>query len=292
MSKWLQAEDDILISGYTNKSRDDLMGALPSRSWSSICARAVRLGFRRRRCLEIKECPSWLVGELLSDGHINPRGAYSHTTSQQDYVRFLAERFLGIGAKSRVHSYRRYDARYNKWYWQFSLRTRNYFPSLRDLWYPSGKKVIPTSIVFDVTALWHFLWGDGTVTSNGTEFKLYTTSFSDQEAWFLVAKIAALGLVAKYNEKSNYITIPKFRENQERVLGMLDWVVFPQCYKYKEVNLRAWCVQKVGPGTWDRSTGGTGGLRVTNRVEWNRIRRERRAERYLVRKRNVFKEVL
>ena len=85
-----------------------------------------------------------LVGSLLGDAYIHPRGQIqiAHSTKQSSYVHWKYEelRSLSYGLPTKIG---RYDPRYDKTYYQTRFWLRQYFRPWRTLFYPNGKKVFP-----------------------------------------------------------------------------------------------------------------------------------------------------
>jgi len=94
-----------------------------------------------------------IMGMILGDAHVRQlkkeaRIEVAHSTSQKNYVLWKYEN-LKRWVISEPCLIKTYDARFDKTYTQWRFRTKSHevFSSLRKLFYPKGKKIIPKEIV-------------------------------------------------------------------------------------------------------------------------------------------------
>ena len=120
MSPWTEQEKNILQQMWLEESRETILAKI-SRTWKALRRQAenmnlkrLRLSYCERYKYSVESIPSWLIGEMISDGHIDPRGRYSHTTKHHSYAKFLAKKFTGMGVKTNVYPKQYFDQRTNK----------------------------------------------------------------------------------------------------------------------------------------------------------------------------------
>lgn len=247
--KWTSQEKELLRNIWLAESRENILKQL-SRSWKSIKRQAERMCLKRIRgpygsqhkkldSNSPKIIPSWLIGEMLSDGHIDPQGRYCHTTKHKRYAQFLKNKFTEIDVLAKIHPNQYFDKRTRKTYSRSMLRTRSVFKRLRTEWY-QPLKAVPTEIRIDDEVLHHWTMGDGSII-NGT-FRLATMGFNDESLRILQKALLVYGLNVTV-QKSRNIYIRRSVTNKqiirELVNRRLDW----NCYEYKKDGLREWSKQ-------------------------------------------------
>lgn len=102
----------------------------------------------------------FLEGQLLGDGNLfsvhSTSASFQLSDSSKRYVLWVSKKLAGFGLKT--------DVAFNRANGAFHCRTKHYreFQNLYDLWYPNGKKRVPSSLVLtpNVTKFWYI--GDGT----------------------------------------------------------------------------------------------------------------------------------
>ena len=120
-----------------------------------------------------------LVGCLLGDGYIHPRGQIQIAQSfkQLQYVLWKYEKLknLAYGTPSKVD---RFDKRYGKVYSQSRFWLRQFFRPWRKIFYPKNKKIFPEEFEKYVSALSLAVWymDDGNY-SEGRNVKIATDGF-------------------------------------------------------------------------------------------------------------------
>ena len=149
-----------------------------------------------------------LVGCLLGDGYIHPRGqiqiAQSSKCSSYVMWKYRELKSLSYGLPTKV---KRFDQRYGKVYSQSRFWLRQYFRPWRELFYPQGKKVFPEAFEGVTTPLSLAVWfmDDGNY-SEGRNVKIATDGFDlgNRE------KLRSL-LLRKFNIKSTLHKSGKLR---------------------------------------------------------------------------------
>lgn len=120
-----------------------------------------------------------LVGTLLGDGYIHPRGQIqiAQTSKQSPYLMWKYKEFksLAYGMPTKV---KRYDKRFGKNYSQIRFWLRQYFRSWRNTFYPNGKKIFPKEFQKYISPLSLAVWymDDGNY-SEGRNVKIATDGF-------------------------------------------------------------------------------------------------------------------
>ena len=120
-----------------------------------------------------------LVGTLMGDGYIHPRGQIqiAQSTNQLPYLlwKYKELESLAYGYPSNI---KRYDARYGKVYSQSRFWLRQFFRSWRSIFYPKNKKIFPEEFIECITPLSLAVWymDDGNF-SEGRNVKIATDGF-------------------------------------------------------------------------------------------------------------------
>lgn len=120
-----------------------------------------------------------IVGCLLGDGYISPRGQVqiAHSEKQSDYVdwKYSELKSLAYGFPTRV---KRFDPRYKKEYVQTRFWLRQFFRPWREIFYPKGEKIFPLEIchIFNELSLAVWYMDDGNL-YKGRHVKIATDAF-------------------------------------------------------------------------------------------------------------------
>jgi len=136
-----------------------------------------------------------LLGMILGDAHIRhlkkeARIEVGHSTDQKDYL-FWKYKNLKRWVISKPHLVKTHDTRFNKTYaqWRFRTKSDEAFSSLRALFYPKGKKIIPKELINILKsplslAVWFM--DDGGRRNDCYGLFLNTLSFTERENALLV----------------------------------------------------------------------------------------------------------
>ena len=149
-----------------------------------------------------------LVGCLLGDGYIHPRGQIqiAHSIKQINYLNWKYEELKNIsyGLPTTIS---RFDTRYSKNYTVARFWLRQFFSSWRKEFYQDGKKVVPINYLNKTSALALAVWymDDGNFSENRS-VRISTDGFDLAE----VLKIKNF-LLSKYGIKSSLQKSGKLR---------------------------------------------------------------------------------
>ena len=131
-----------------------------------------------------------IIGTILGDAHIgmlktSARLEIGHSEKQKSYL-FWKYKELKRFISSKPHKIKVFDSRYNKTYiqWRFKTRVNNFFKRLHHLFYPKGKKIIPSeicSLLKSPLSLAVWFMDDGGRRNDCYGMFLNTLSFTKQE---------------------------------------------------------------------------------------------------------------
>jgi hypothetical protein len=237
MKKWSDLDIIFLFENWYDGSREFLISSL-NRSWKSIEKKAEYLGIKRgREPDQIEQIPDWLTGEMLSDGHYNNCGVYSHTTKYEEYAKFLSKKFNDKNIKTSYFYNSYFDKRTKKTYGRYLLKTRGVFRKERKRWYPNGKKIVPRDIKMSREMFFHMVLGDGCINANCNSLVVATMGFDTSDIIFLSERCNDIGMLSHINKYNNlYFSKINSSRNPSDFLG----IDFPECYKYKIDRFMKW----------------------------------------------------
>ena len=156
-----------------------------------------------------------LVGCLLGDAYISPRGqiqiAQSSKDSQYVYWKYKELKSLSYGLPTEVS---RFDKRFNKSYSQTRFWLRQFFRNWRRIFYPKGKKIFPLEFENYFSALTLAVWymDDGNY-SEGRNVKIATDGFDLESREHLKSL-----LLRKFNIESTLHKNGKLRISNKSLL--------------------------------------------------------------------------
>ncbi len=135
---------------YMNK-KDNTEG-----SWAIIQTFRVRKNLRL--CLSKKQM-SIILGSVLGDAYIYPKGkiCFEHGEKQRNYLLWKFSQ-LKSAACPKVSQVKRWDNRINKHTISYRFFLRQYFRTLRKIFYPNKKKIIPKQIKAWLSPLLLAVW--------------------------------------------------------------------------------------------------------------------------------------
>lgn len=147
-----------------------------------------------------------LNGSMLGDGSLNRGKGNAHliiSRAAKD-IKYLEYEFniFKDFCLSPIRHRTRFDARFNKDYYNVKFNTRSspLFTEFYNLWYPSGKKIIPNNLKLTPITLMHWFCDDGSVTSSCKPYRLNlqlcTNGFKKENVEFIVSL-----LENRYGEK-------------------------------------------------------------------------------------------
>ena len=162
-----------------------------------------------------------LVGTLLGDGYIYPKGKIqiAQSTKQFSYLmwKYNELRSLAYGLPTKKE---RFDKRVGKTYSESRFWLRQYFRSWRKIFYPKGKKIFPIEFKKYITPLSLAVWymDDGNY-SEGRNVKIATDGF-DLESRNNLKNL----LLIKFNVKSTLHKNGKLRVSNESLNRFFDLI--------------------------------------------------------------------
>lgn len=245
-----------------------------------------------------------LIGSLLGDGHISKKSCRFeeiHSTKQLPYLKWkaniLSKHFGGVIRSRVIRSRDKKEVRYRS-------KVHPHFASLRVLWYPNGKKVIPEGALEQLDSLGLSIWyqDDGSYqyynkkcyiavfpfTNQLTQIKSYFESLGFQVSIGKYVQFSPtqtnhfLKLIAPYALPCmRYKFGPIFAENEEKSKLHLDrrrkhwrerWRNDPE-FRKRQLGWR-----KNNPKAW------------AHHLEYNRIRYWRKRDLLLAQKKRWYNE--
>lgn len=249
MNTWPAKEKSLLAQIWATESKIEILRLIP-RTWKAIRRQADRLKLKRFRAPygdKFKKIqppsnigniaiPSWLVGEMLSDGHVDVHGRYCHTTKYKEYAQFLECKFNELEVPTKIYPNQYFDKHTKKTYSRFMLRTRSCFKNLRTTWY-QPYKIVPNEIQVNNEILHHWIMGDGYIRETG--FVLCTMSFDAESLQTLRIALLKHGL-SSTTQKPGNIYIRRTPDNKNRISDLLSKKLDWTCYNYKQERLLRW----------------------------------------------------
>lgn len=163
-----------------------------------------------------QEALSFLYGELLGDGSVTAYSKYSarYSAASQylSYVQWISEKFLDYGIKGSPILEKGYQSR-DTIIFIYCSHSYVELKSIREPFYPNGKKIIPRSIKLDSLMLRHWFIGDGSLKHGErgrSHIRLSTDGFSPKDVEFGVALLRKSGFIAERNPAKNIIRISSY----------------------------------------------------------------------------------
>jgi len=162
-----------------------------------------------------------LMGCLLGDAYIHKLGKIQieHSVKQLPYINWKYKQLKNLSyGKPKIVS--RFDNRYKKSYQSSRFWTRQYFRSLRDKFYPEGKKIFPEEFSKYFTPLSLAVWymDDGNL-YKGLNVKFAADGF-DKKSRILLRNL----LFNKFGLKSEINESGKIRLSNKSVKRFIDIV--------------------------------------------------------------------
>lgn len=187
-----------------------------------------------------------LNGCLLGDGHLtksNINSSFNYLSSIRNHTKLIYTQFSGFGGS--VKRKETYDKRTLNIYisYRYLTKTNETFTKLRNIWYPSGIKIIPKNLKLTKLTCLYWYIGDGSLSQN---YKKKETSYLKLSTNnFTCADIDNI-LLPQLNEFKAYrwenlIFIP--RRNINDFLNYIGDCPFPEyehkwnVFNYKNINL-------------------------------------------------------
>ncbi len=177
----------------------------------------------------------FISGELLGDMYLSNRSslasAIGYASKFRGYILFLRDilREFGIEGVGEIKEYK--DSRYGTSIHRYSSREYPELLDIRNIFYPSGKKIIP-NMEFTPIILRQWYIGDGTNCQDkygNHHMKIAACAFSNDDVAKAVEKINSLGIRARHHARNIIYISPKSANDFLNYIGPCP----VQCYSYK-----------------------------------------------------------
>lgn len=163
----------------------------------------------------------FIAGALLGDGYVAKDGrfGFAHSKVQKEYFDHKVSILTKFGMTPRVREYRTKGNTYKKWQIKPAdclvarVAVTSRWKSLRSLWYPEGKKIVPINIKLDPITLAYWYMDDGSVNTRTkftdnhegrmtkhfdkprvNQFRFHLDGFDHQSQELLQNKLKELGI--------------------------------------------------------------------------------------------------
>jgi len=206
-------------------------------------AEAAHLGGTTHHCNLSQEAINWISGEMLGDGSVQSVSPYSayfvYSSKHLEYIKYVKNTLKSFGIEGG-EIVKRYHKKENtlfvkKDYYSYFYRSYCYVEllSLRNKWYPRGKKIIPKDLELNPLICRQHYIGDGTLEhpKTGKPYAyLFTNGFTIFDVEWLTNKINKLGFKATRQPSNNSIRI--FGCSLKKFLKYIGNSP-TKCYRYK-----------------------------------------------------------
>jgi len=196
---------------------------------------------RNNHCNLSQEAREWINGELLGDGSLISRSPYSarvsYSSKYPEYCQYVLKTLVSFGIEQSGKITERYHKEND--YYSYRYQSRDYVEllSIRNRWYPEGKKIVPKDIKLTPLTLRQHYIGDGCLIHHRKEkpkerpyIHLCTYGFLISDVEWLVNELNKLGFKATRRNFDNVIRISTF-STQDFLNYIGECPV--ECYKYK-----------------------------------------------------------
>ena len=180
------------------------------------------------------------LGSLLGDAYLRPSGtsfslSFTHGEKQKAYLDWKREEFQNFITQEDYYCNTR-EFRGNLPTYQIATITHPYLTELHDMCYGSGKKVVTSEWLEQLSPLSLAVWymDDGSINKRYKTIVLCTNSFSYDEQVLIIDFLAArFGTVAKIEPRRNNQTVLRINASQRyRFLELISPHI-PDCMSYK-----------------------------------------------------------
>jgi len=191
----------------------------------------IPINLRLNRIELTNDLCEFLDGLLLGDGCIYPKGRsaiYTHTEKHKEYLEWLSSKLESLGMEEVSL---RLDSRGD-----FRYKSRAYVDlmEVRERWYPSGSKRIPSDVKITPTTLMNWYVGDGTFYRDDYEAILGVKNEKCRKRLPIVkSKLEEIGIHSTVN--STGLAIYK-SDSLDRFFEYIGGAERPPCYNYKFPN--------------------------------------------------------
>lgn len=121
-----------------------------------------------------------LVGSVLGDAYITKLGKIriEQSVKEQEYVFWKYHTLKSLLYPANPRKMVRWNKKQNREYASYRFSSRQYFRSWRDIWYPSGEKIFPDSLILTPASLAVWYMDDGCWT--GSKALIAIEGFDDK----------------------------------------------------------------------------------------------------------------
>lgn len=176
-----------------------------------------------------------LEGELLGDGCVSMNGnrsaCYHHSSKYEEYLVWLSAQFANLGLEQAGKIY----SCVAKWGTVFHYASKSYpeLASIRQRWYPEGKKIIPRDLELTPLRVRQWFLGDSHLahpSGRRPHIEFTTNGFDVDSVEYLVEELRGQGFKATRRPANNTIGLSVYS-----VKDFLSWIgPCPiSCYQYK-----------------------------------------------------------
>ena len=190
---------------------------IQSRDWNEEKANHVSLS---------QEALEFISGELLGDMSITMNGAASaridYSSKYRVYLEWLAEQLAQIRIKPQRIA--KYSTNWGE-HFLYSSKAYRELTTLRERWYPDGKKHVPSDLILTPLIVHRWYVSDGNLVhypGRTRHIRFATDGFSHDEIAFLAGQLSSLGFQVSTPKSKPIITILA-----KSVRSFLEWIGYP-----------------------------------------------------------------
>lgn len=214
----------------TEEQQEILLGSLLGDGSFTVKRERENSYFVKYQCKKFQEYVRW---------HYDQLQPYSGSVYKTHTRKKIVSRDRGIILERELTS-----KRHNGF--QFRTIAHPVFSDLREMWYPDGKKIVPTSIKLTPRAVAIWYCDDGTNNYEDRRASLFTLGFSCNEAEFLASELQRLGVNSRILTKTSpydggkqpYLSFTG--QNYDALIRLVIPYVVCSCFDYK-VKYREAC---------------------------------------------------
>ena len=192
---------------------------------------------RGNYCKLSSKALEWINGELLGDGCLSSRSKYSalfiYGSKHYEYIDYVSDTLKAFGIEQAGKIHKKIQKQYGNISYDYASKCYPELKSIRDKWYPNGKKIVPKDIELTPLTLRQHYIGDGSLCKSkkwNSSIILCTNGFSISDVEWLVEQLNNLGFKATRQPARNIIYISSY-STQDFLNYIGECPV--NCYNYK-----------------------------------------------------------
>lgn len=172
----------------------------------------------------------WLLGDGSLEGH--NQACFRLVSKHEEYIDFAISKFKKEAFY--CNKYKTYIHKTKKYYWRLTSCSTYQFKSLKEKWYPEGRKIVPKDLSLSGDLIKCWIMDDGTLSKVDGSMVLCTHGFTKKDCEFLTAKINEfIGFdCAKINKDGKYYKIRIGRVGTNRLFDIIGECMV-DCFNYK-----------------------------------------------------------